>query len=114
MERDLIVGTKQKGALLTIVDRKTRITFAVKINNKLAGLPYRGMHIMRHGGCRNIYNRTGDFSVAQQHLGNKSYKTTLVYAQREAKALTKVAQEMWNSHERGRNWSQSDFEHKKT
>lgn len=34
MERDLIVGTKHKGALLTIVDRKSRMTFAVKVNGK--------------------------------------------------------------------------------
>lgn len=36
LERDLILGTKQKGALLTIVDRKTRLTFAVKLNGKSA------------------------------------------------------------------------------
>jgi len=34
MERDLIVGTRHKGALLTIVDRKSRMTFAVKVNGK--------------------------------------------------------------------------------
>jgi len=36
LERDLIVGTKHKGALLTVVDRKSRLTFAVRINSKSA------------------------------------------------------------------------------
>lgn len=36
LERDLIVGTKHKGALLTAVDRKSRLTFAVKVNSKSA------------------------------------------------------------------------------
>jgi hypothetical protein len=31
---------------------------------KLAGLPYRGTHIMRHGGCRNIFDEVPDTFVA--------------------------------------------------
>lgn len=34
MERDLILGTKHKGALLTVVDRKSRMTFAVRVKSK--------------------------------------------------------------------------------
>jgi len=60
-----------------------------------AGFPYRGTHVMRHGGCRRIYNEHGDLSLAQQILGNSDLKTTLVYAKRQASALTQVSQEHW-------------------
>ena len=36
LERDLILGTKQKGALLTVVDRKSRMSFAVRVMSKSA------------------------------------------------------------------------------
>lgn len=60
-----------------------------------AGLPYRGTHVLRHGGTRNLYNETGDLAVAQQLLGNSDLKTTLVYAKRQKGALTKVAEQHW-------------------
>jgi len=60
-----------------------------------AGLPYRGTHVLRHGGTRNVYNETGDLAVAQQLLGNSDLQTTLVYAKREKSALTKVATAHW-------------------
>ena len=36
LERDLVIGTNHKGALLTFVDRKSRMSFAVKVNTKSA------------------------------------------------------------------------------
>lgn len=36
MERDLIIGKGHQGALLTVVDRKSRMTFAVRVNSKSA------------------------------------------------------------------------------
>lgn len=60
-----------------------------------AGLPYRSTHVMRHGGCRNIYNEVPDTAVAQQLLGNSSLQATLVYAKRHAGALTRVAEDHW-------------------
>lgn len=60
-----------------------------------AGLPYSATHVMRHGGCRNIFNEVPDTAVAQQLLGNSSMQTTLIYAKRHASALTKVAQSHW-------------------
>lgn len=60
-----------------------------------ANLPYRGTHVMRHGGCRRVYNEGGDLAVAQQLLGNSDLKSTLVYAKRSASALTEVAQKHW-------------------
>lgn len=60
-----------------------------------AELPYRGTHVMRHGGCRRVFNEVGELSIAQQLLGNADLKTTLVYAKRHAGALTKVAQGYW-------------------
>lgn len=75
---------------------------------KLAGLPYRSTHVMRHGGCRNLYNEVPDLAIAQQLLGNSSIKTTTVYAKRHKGALTKVAQVKWSQlSEAGRNWSQT-------
>jgi hypothetical protein len=50
---------------------------------------------MRHGGCRDVYNSTGDLAISQQNLGNTSIKSTMVYAKREASAQTKVAQKRW-------------------
>lgn len=63
---------------------------------KRVALPYRGTHIMRHGGCQRVYNQEGgDLAVAQQLLGNSDLKSTLVYAKRNASALTEVAQRHW-------------------
>jgi integrase len=61
-----------------------------------AGLPFTGTHVMRHGGCRRIYNQGGDLAVAQQLLGNSDLKSTLVYAKRNASALTEVAKQHWD------------------
>jgi integrase len=61
-------------------------------------LPYRGTHVLRHGGTRNLYNETGDLAVAQQLLGNADLESTLVYAKRHKSALTKVADAHWESY----------------
>jgi integrase len=76
---------------------------------KKLGLSYRGTHIMRHGGCRRVYNEEGgDLAVAQQLLGNSDLKSTLVYAKRSASALTEVAEKQWrekeNTLETGDKW----------
>jgi len=63
---------------------------------KRAELPYRGTHVMRHGGCRRVFNEVGELSIAQQLLGNSDLKTTLVYAQRHAGALTDVVHGYWD------------------
>lgn len=36
LERDLVLGKNQQGALLTVVDRKSRMTFAVRVMSKSA------------------------------------------------------------------------------
>jgi integrase len=61
-----------------------------------ANLPYRGTHVLRHGGTRRVYNETGDLAIAQQLLGNTDLDTTLVYAKRQKDALTKVAAQHWS------------------
>ena len=61
-----------------------------------AHLPYRGTHVLRHGGTRHVYNETGDLSIAQQLLGNSDFETTLVYARRHKGALTKLAESHWS------------------
>jgi len=65
-----------------------------------AGLPFTGTHVMRHGGCRRVYNQVGDLAVAQQLLGNADLKSTMVYAKRDASALTEVAQKHWQKKSR--------------
>lgn len=62
----------------------------------LADLPYRGTHVLRHGGCRRVYNATGgDLALAQQLLGNSDLESTLVYAQRDKGALKKHVKATW-------------------
>ena len=51
---------------------------------------------MRHGGCRRVFNEVAELSIAQQLLGNSDMKTTLVYAKRQASALTKVVHGYWD------------------
>lgn len=93
-----ILGERNEG-LVFQVDGKhfeyRTIQYAYDQAFKKAGLPYTGTHVMRHGGCRKVYNETGDTAIAQQHLGNSDIQSTMVYAKREASALTKVAQEHW-------------------
>ena len=36
LERDLVIGKRQQGALLTVIDRKSRMTFAVRVMSKSA------------------------------------------------------------------------------
>lgn len=76
-----------------------QIEFAYNKAFVLAGLPYRGTHIMRHGGTRLVYNATKDLEVAKQILGNRDIQTVQVYAQRDASALTQFARERWKQAE---------------
>lgn len=62
---------------------------------KRAGLNYSGTHVMRHGGCRTIYNETSDAAIAAQMLGNREMHTVLLYAKRDKSALKKLVREHW-------------------
>jgi len=62
---------------------------------KRAGLPYSATHVMRHGGCRRVFNETKDLGVAAQILGNISLATVEVYAKRYKTALTELSQSHW-------------------
>lgn len=113
------LGPKDKKGL--IFDDRGRhfeyrqIQYAYDTAFQRAGLPYRGTHVMRHGGCRRVYNAVPDPAVAQQLLGNSSLQTTLVYAKRHKGALTAVAREEWKEKsETGRNWSQDQVTEAKT
>jgi integrase len=64
-----------------------------------AGLPYSGTHVLRHGGCRRVYNATKDLAVAQMLLGNADMNSTLVYAKRDKSAVHDFAKLSW-VHER--------------
>jgi integrase len=64
------------------------------------GLPYRGTHVLRHGGTRRVYNATGgDLAVAQQLLGNADLESTLVYAKRDKRALRNLVEKDWQTKE---------------
>lgn len=95
------LGSDGKSGLVFQVDAHhfgyRQIEFAYNKAFALAGLPYRGTHIMRHGGTRLVYNATKDLEVAKQILGNRDIQTVQVYAQRDATALTQFAQERWKS-----------------
>jgi integrase len=60
-----------------------------------AGLPYSGTHVLRHGGCRRVYNATKDLAVAQMLLGNTDMDSTLVYAKRDKGAVREFAKQTW-------------------
>jgi len=60
-----------------------------------AGVEYRGTHSLRHGGCREVYNQTGDLAVAGMLLGNQDSDTVKVYARRDPSALLRVAESAW-------------------
>lgn len=63
-----------------------------------AGLTYTGTHVLRHGGTRRVYNSTGgDLAVAQQLLGNTDLASTLVYAQRDKRALRNIVRKDWEA-----------------
>ena len=65
-----------------------------------AELPYKGTHVLRHGGTRRVYNATGgDLAVAQQLLGNADLESTLVYAKRDKRALRNLVEKDWQSKE---------------
>jgi len=74
-----------------------QIQRAYNIAFKKAGLPYRSTHVMRHGGCRAVYNETGDLGLAAQILGNVSPDTVNVYAKRHKSALTNYAKTKWRA-----------------
>lgn len=62
-----------------------------------AELPFSGTHIMRHGGCRRVFNNSGELALAQQVLGNKDMRSVLVYAQRNTNALNEYAESEWKA-----------------
>ncbi len=86
-----------------------QIQYAYDQAFKAAGLPFTATHVMRHGGCRRVFNRTnGDTAIAQQLLGNTTLESTLVYAKRQKGALTAHAHLEWDEAQAGRNWSQKE------
>lgn len=72
-----------------------KIQHAYNLAFKRAGLDYSSTHVMRHGGCRNVFNETKDIGVAAQILGNVSMETVEVYAKRYKSALTDLAKKHW-------------------
>lgn len=55
---------------------------------KEANLPYQGTHVLRHGGCRLIYNlSSGNIIIASQLLGDTEYETFKTYAKGYKKEL---------------------------
>lgn len=71
------------------------IQYAYDSAFEAAGLPYRGTHIMRHGGTRKVFNETGDLSIAGQLLGNTTTQSVQVYAKRNTNALNQHVETLW-------------------
>jgi integrase len=62
---------------------------------KKAGVEFTGTHSLRHGGCRAVYNETGDIALAGQILGNEDSDTVKVYARRDRSALKRLVGSHW-------------------
>lgn len=84
---------KYKGKYLFLED-ETKILSYTKIQKiynrafKESDLPYRSTHVLRHGGCRLVYNRSkGNVIIASQLLGNTEAQTLKVYAKGYKKEL---------------------------
>ncbi len=45
-----------------------------------AGIPYRGIHALRHTCGTRLVRETGNLEMAARHLGHSSIETTRVYA----------------------------------
>jgi len=75
---------------------------------KRAGLPYSATHVLRHGGCRRVFNETKDLGVAAQILGNISLATVEIYAKRYKTALTELSQSHWEKGECSQLFANSD------
>lgn len=86
-----LVFKKENGEFFTFRSIQWRYERAFKG----AGLPFTGTHTLRHGGCRAIYNETGDVALAGMILGNEDSDTVKVYARRDKKALQKLAHVHW-------------------
>jgi integrase len=72
-----------------------KIQYAYDKAFKLAGLSYNATHILRHGGCRRLYEKNSDLEIAKQLLGNTGLKSTLVYAKKSNAALSKAVSSEW-------------------
>ena len=65
-----------------------------------AFLPYTGTHVMRHGGCRRVFNDTkGDRRIAGELLGNVSSSSVEVYAKAYSNLLTQLVEDEWKRYE---------------
>lgn len=75
-----------------------QITYRYEQALKKAALPFKGTHFMRHGGASLVYNKSaGDLSLVSMVLGNKSLKSTTVYAHRAPEALVSFANKGWEN-----------------
>jgi len=72
-----------------------QIQYAYNKEFKKAGFKHSSTHVMRHGGCRLVFNETKDIGVAAQILGNVSISTVEVYAKRYKSALSDLAKKNW-------------------
>ncbi len=64
---------------------------------KKAGLNYTGTHVMRHGGARNVFDKSGgDWGITKQLLGNSDMRTVQTYAVRSTTALNEFAKTTWS------------------
>lgn len=75
-----------------------QIQQAYDIAFKKAGLPYRGTHILRHGGAQRVLNETeGGLTLAQMVLGHEDMESTLVYAKRSPEAFRRHVEKSWSA-----------------
>lgn len=79
------------------IPRYNLIKYAYNSSFKRAGLPYRGTHILRHGGCSRIFNLSGgNIIVASQLLGNSEKETIKTYAHSYNNTLQALNNNLFN------------------
>ncbi len=62
-------------------ERIKRLAAAARLPDaEEAGIPYRGIHALRHTCGTRLVRETGNLEMAARHLGHSSIETTRVYA----------------------------------
>jgi len=91
--------TTPKGLIFSCHDKSPfiyrKIQYAFDKAFKKANLPYRGTHILRHGGSRRLFRRTANLETAKQLLGNTDIQTTMIYTNTQGEGLRLAARKEW-------------------
>jgi integrase/recombinase XerC len=78
----------------TVLGIKSRmISYVLEGLCARAGVPFRGVHALRHSAGTNLYEQTNDLGLVADHLGHASIDTTRIYAKIADKRLDRTVGE---------------------